>query len=62
MVSTEAGEITVRGMGFDIISNMSSSVKFPIHAYCRFGLDKGRYANLEKRAERLERIVEELTK
>ena len=41
---------------------MSSSVKFPVHAYCRFDLDKGRYVNLEKRVERLEKIVDELTK
>ena len=47
---------------FGIISGMSSSVKFPIHAYCRFGIDKGRYVNLEKRVERLEEIREELTK
>ena len=47
---------------FGIISGMSSSVKFPIHAYCRFGIDKGRYVNLEKRVERLEKIGEELAK
>ena len=41
---------------------MSSSLKFPVNSYCRSGLDKGRYVNLEKRVERLEKIVEELTK
>ena len=41
---------------------MSLSLRSFVSAYCRLGLDKGRYVNLEKRVERLEKIVEELTK
>ena len=35
---------------------------FSVPADDLLGLDKGRYVNLEKRVERLEKIVEELTK